>query len=956
MLNIRQRYPLSERHNNGEISTMTKQTVMKGCWRGRSSQAIDFKRRRLATGLLPLTTLVSTYALAQGELPFPETLEEISVTASRVQRSGFSAPTPTTIVGAEQLQERGVTNVADLLNELPSFAGSVTPSSSNLSSTEAGANFVNLRGLGTSRTLVLVNGRRHVPTTPGGEVDLNAIPMSLVDRIDVVTGGASAAWGSDAVAGVVNIIMKSDVEGLSGDVQYGSSERGDNEDLRAALSFGTRFADDRGHFAIAAEYSDNKGVVDQTDRSWGRERWAVIANPDYAPGNGQPARLIRPGVTIRLASAGGVIIGPPPLAGLAFGPNGSVFNFDYGTLGAGLYQVGGDGGSFGDGLSLKVPVERKNVLSTLSFGLTENVTAYGEASFAISESLSELVNWPDIAAIAISADNAYLPEQVRDIMTTNAIPAFVMGRINDDFGPMITGMKSETWRAVAGLRGSLGGDWKWDVSYQKGQARIDVPLYNNRVQSLFFQAVDAVVDPVSGAIVCRSTLSDPTDGCVPFNVFGQGSTTREAFDYVTRTQRSIAHRTQTVAAASLHGTAFSNWAGPVSVATGIEYREEEIRQRVDEYSAANAFIIGNPQALAGRYDVRELFLESVVPLVAEKPLAHALDLNLAGRLTDYSTSGDVTTWKAGLSWTVNNQLRLRATRSRDIRAPNLPELYTSTKLNFDTVLDPLDGSQYLSQVITRGNLDLKPEKADTTAFGVIYQPAWLPGLRASIDYFDIEINGAIGTLGTQDIIGRCASGSTELCSLITRSPTTNEITSITVTSINLNSLRTRGFDIETSYNFSLPKGDVSLRLLATHVTKKIFDDGQTALNLAGQNGALPEGGVPDWMLTASATYSVGPFSWYLEGRYISAGRFNNTYGPLDIDDNSIPSVVYVNTSARYKIFDRRGQRLELYGVISNLFDKDPPIAPYDFAQPAGTNVGLYDVVGRNFSIGARFGF
>jgi len=935
---------------------MTRHVVLKGLEYDGGNDRHGRYRRALAGGLLPLATLVSTCALAQNDAAAPQVLEEVSVTASRVQRSGFTAPTPTTIVGAEQLQQRGVSNVADLLNELPSFAGSVTPSSSNTSSTEAGANFVNLRGLGTNRTLVLVNGRRHVPTTAGNEVDLNAIPMSLVDRIDVVTGGASAAWGSDAVAGVVNIIMKNDLEGWSGDAQYGSSQRGDNEDFRASLAFGSSFANDRGHLALAAEYSDNQGVEDQVDRSWGRKRWAVISNPDYAPGNGQPARLIRPGVTIGLASAGGVIVGPPPLAGLAFGPNGSVFNFDYGTLNTGLYQVGGDGGSFGDALALKVPVERKNVFGTLSFDLTDHVTAYAEASFATSESTSGLVQWPDIAAIPITPDNAYLPAAVRDIMIANDIPAFVMGRINDDFGPMVTGMKSETWRAVAGLRGSLAGDWTWDAYYQRGEARINVPLYYNRVQSLFFQAVDAVVDPATDSIVCRSTLTDPTDGCVPFNVFGQGSTTREAFDYVTRTQRSISTRTQNVAAASLQGTAFTNWAGPVSVATGVEYRKEEIRRSVDEYSAANAFIIGNPQPLAGSYDVKELFVESVVPLLANKPLAQALDLNVAGRLTDYSTSGNVTTWKAGLSWSVNDQLRLRGTRSRDIRAPSLPELYTSAQLNFDTVVDPINNAQYLTQVITRGNLNLEPEKADTTSFGVIFQPAWLPGLRASIDYFDIKIDDAIGTLGTLDIINRCAGGATDLCSLIQRSPTTNDITSVTVTSINLSSLSTRGFDLEASYDFSLPKGRLSLRMLATHVTRKTFDDGQTAVDLAGQNGSLPDGGVPDWMMTASSTYSYGPFSWYLEGRYISAGKFNNTYGPLDIDDNSIPSVIYVNTSARYTLYDEPGRRMEIYGVISNLLDKDPPVAPYEFAQPAATNVGLYDVVGRSFSLGVRFGF
>jgi iron complex outermembrane receptor protein len=908
-------------------------------------------------------TLASLPAAADaGSAPTDESLAEISVTASRLQRTGFNAPTPTTVIGVQMIEQRGLQNIADVLNEIPSFADSVTPSSSGSSTTLPGANYLNLRGLGTSRTLVLVDGRRHVPTDSGGEVDLNAIPTSLIDRVEVVTGGASAAWGSDAVAGVVNLILKDKLDGFTSNVQYGKSQRGDDEQHKVSLAFGTPFAGGRGQFMIAGEYSDDAGVPAQSDRRWGAQRWTVMSNPAYTPTNGQPARLIVSGATISLASAGGVIIAPGQLAGTAFGPGSTAVPFKYGSPASGLYMVGGDGGNFSDILALQVPVERKNIFTKLTFDLNDYVSAYTELSAADSWSKANLVQWPDIASISINSDNAYLPAQVRTTMQNDGISSFVMGRINNDFDPMITAMQSRTYRAVAGLKGKLGGDWTWDAYVQNGQSRIETSIYNNQVVSRFNQAVDAVNDPVTGNIVCRSTLTNPGDGCVPFNTFGPGSTTRQAYNYVTATQSTVSHRTQNVASLSFKGTAFSDWAGPVSVATGAEYREEKVQQRVDDLSAANAFIIGNPQPLAGAYNVKEVFAETVVPLLTNLPLAQELDLNVAGRLTDYSTSGNVTTWKAGLSWTLNDSLRFRATRSRDIRAPNLPELYTSTSLDFVTIVDPKTNAQSLVQDFTRGNLLLQPEKADTTSFGVVYQPSWARGLRASVDYYNIDINDAIGVLDPQDIVNRCNDGATSLCSLIARAPGSGEIASVITTSVNLQSRQARGFDIETSYNFPLSAmreswgGDMELRLLGTHVLKEVFNDGVTAFNLAGQDGPLPDGGVPSWMLTASGQYKRGPFSFYLESRFISSGTFNNTYGPLDINDNSIPSVVYFNTSARYTLVDDGRKRLEIYGVINNLLDKDPPIAPVDFAQAAATNLNLYDVVGRNFSVGARFDF
>lgn len=876
-------------------------------------------------------------------------VEEVVVTASRVNRTGFDAPTPTTVVGAENLQAVAATNVADMLNTLPAFAGGTTPATTSHSSQNAGANFLNLRDLGNNRTLVLIDGRRHVPTTSSGLVDINVIPAALLGRVEVVTGGASAAWGSDAVAGVVNLIFREDLEGLEGQVQGSITEHGDNEEVNVALAGGFRFADGRGHFMAASEYVDTKEIG--SDRDWFREHWMTIANPAYAAGNGQPQNLIRPNVTTSVATLGGLITAGP-LRGLQFLPGGQVGQFRYGNNVGTQYQTDGDGVYPGDLINMVTPLTRANLFTRTTFDVTDNVQAFMEASVAYSETTFNLSTSYDLGTLTIQRDNAFLPASVGALMDQNGVTNFRMGRINRDIGFNVVDNKNATGRIAVGLKGGFGDGWNWDAYYQYGKNRYAARIFNNRIAANFTNALDAVVNPATGQIVCRSSLSSPGNGCVPINLFGEGAPSAAAIDYVTGSQHLVANIEQQAAAASLSGEPFSTWAGPVSVATGFEYRKDSVDQRVDAMAQVSAFSIGNPKAMDGSYNVKEAFVETVVPLAKDAAFAKSLDFNGAVRVTDYSTSGTVWTWKAGATYEPIDGLTLRVTRSRDIRAPNLNELYSSYVLTFSAITDPVTGRQSTVRSPQQGNLGLKPEKADTFTAGVVYEPGFAPRLRMSVDYYDIDLKGAISTLTGQQIVNRCAAGSTDLCSYITRN-SDGSLAEVMRTFINLSSIQMRGVDTEISYRtpmseiFEAVDGDLTLRLLATYLDRYLTDDGSTVIDSAGEVA----NNRPHWRWTATASYENGPFKGFLQGRYIGEGVYDveQTY-----DNNHVDSQFVVTASAAWKLMDDGARSLEAFGVVNNLFDADPPVAPYTFIFGSPASANVHDVIGRRFTLGLRF--
>lgn len=915
--------------------------------------------RRATAGLMSASLMVLAGVLAASpaaaEADKPSDVEAVVVTASRVDRAGFEAPTPTTVLGGEDIRQRAAINVAEVLNQVPAFRPSSSPSVDPFLG-GTGQYFLDLHSLGASRTLVLVNGRRYVPSSSAGTVDLNLIPSLMVSRMEVVSGGASAAWGSDAVAGVVNVMLRNNFKGLEAEAQYGVSERGDDVSYKLAAVAGGDVMDGRGRVVLGVEYSDSHGVGDQYTRDWGREERGSIANPA-----GQPAQLYGRGLHFANATPGGLITAGP-LAGTAFGPDGLPYSFQYGVS-DGNFMLGGDnaGVTLMQGAPLKVPVKRYNGMLHAEFDISENLKVVQELSSATSRWLGVGPNLRRPGNLTIKADNAYLPAATRAAMATAGATSFAFGKYGLDLPRLLPHGRNETLEYVAALEGDVAG-WDWDLSYQYGENRYEVDNRNNIINANLLNAVDAVVNPANGQIVCRSALTSPTNGCVPANLFGLGNVSQAAVDYIYGDSWYRQKTKQEVVAFNLKAEPFSVWAGPVSVAAGAEYRKESVRGTSDALSQAKAFASNNLQPIQGGFNVKEAYAEAVVPLLRDQPFAKSADLNVAVRATDYSTSGTVTTWKVGLTYDINGELRLRGARSRDIRAPNLSELFTTAQTRFRILRDPFqNNARVIAPIATEGNPDtLVPEKADTWTAGVIYQPSWAPGLRASVDYYTIDINNQIASLGGQVILDRCFAGVTSLCPLIDR--TGGALALVHDPQLNVNKFETAGVDIEVAYQrdtpavLGLPQGSAEARILATYIDKLVTTDAAGKMDRAGQVVADPLAATPHWLWTGSVTYRVGPFSGTVQERYVGSGEINNAAvpgTPTSANVYKVPDRFYTNLSAQYDLVEREdGRRVQVYGAVDNLFDV---ALPYPLNGPENGGV-FYDLVGRAYRVGVRVAY
>lgn len=917
---------------------------------------------------------------------------EIIVTGSRLAATGFTAPTPVTVLGQDQMERQGVANVAQVLADIPSFRAQSSPTTTAIFVSNLGASTADLRGLGGNRTLVLIDGRRVVASTvaggsftPANMVDLNLVPASLLQRVDVVTGGASAAYGSDAVAGVTNLIINRDLQGLKATAQYGMTERGDAQEFLGSLAFGTRFADGRGRFVAGVEYVDSKGTGDCYTRAWCAESYNTISNGLATGGAdrvipGGAATIIMPNARTATASLNGLIISGP-LMGTEFNADGSTFKHNYGTYaGGGLFHSGGGDPklAFYEHFPIAAPAERINIFSNLDYELTDTLNVFVQGSYGRVEGSIVGSARRDISpagAYTIKRSNAFLPESVKVAMDTAATPLtqFAFGRIWNDIGPQSGHVTRQTYRLVTGFDYELTSGLKLDGYYQYGRTDYNQIGENTTINSHMGFAIDAV-DDGAGNIVCRATLPGAdyraaAAGCVPLNPFGQNAYSAAALDYVTGTAIQKTMLDQHVAALTLSGSLFNTWAGPVSFAMGGEYRRDSVTAENDPISAANDFftspgggIVGGSQSL----NVKEAFVEVGVPLARDVTFFKSLDFNAAARITDYSFSGQVETWKVGLDWQPFDFLRFRGTRSRDIRAPNLFELYGAPQSSFQTVDDPGDnGNRNLVPTLLSGNTSLQPEIADTYTAGAVVTGRFGSAgtVRASVDWFDISLDGAITTLGAQVIVNRCQSGNEQLCSLLTRE-TGGKLTQIVNPNLNLNTLITRGWDVEFDYSLPIGNGKLGVRALATFVKDLItVDTAGVSTDRAGQNGSgvSQPSGLPDYTINGFISWQGEPFSAQVQVRHIAPGLYSATnigphqegYShmlPNSISDNKIDAVTYVNLNAQFRV----NENFELFGVVNNLFDKDPPKdIPSSFGP---TNPVLYDVLGRSYRVGVRLTF
>jgi len=967
--------------------------------------------------------------------------EEIVVTGTRLRLSGMQTPVPVTAVEAAELEAMAPGNLITSVSQLPQFYNNQTPNSSVSWFVRGGYGNLDLRGLGINRTLTLLNGRRMISSSAFGGVDINIFPEAMISSVETVTGGASAAYGTDAVAGVVNFILDTDFTGLDAKLQGGITDRGDSESYEASISYGMRLGD-RGHLLVSGEIFDQDGVHDFKGRDWYRS-WGTLTGSD---------NVVRafPHLVSTTASFDGIIFAPgTPINGLAFDRTGNVSPFVLGSPSQGAIGVPGSRHSIADGGSgedlaaelqtLYPDVKRNSLFAYADYELADGFTVFAQyvrgqnKTFRYNTPRGGLQGTP--TAITIFQDNAFLPDPLRQAMIDNDIASFNLRRFGsiEDIGEMWLKDNNVMNSVTAGFTwtidsGGLLDGWNVDAYYQYGTNKRTWRQLGLRVDRIF-AAVDAVQHPETGEIVCRTTLfSDVFAGCVPLNLFGRGNASAAAIDWVVgsepgqeisspiffadsgydrgethsfTTEEAKVNRTrmrQHVADITFSGDILQGWAGPITAAFGASWRRESIRQIVEDVTnpasdhdtfrpvrcndpsiglrgvsppdCANTVGIQYSKVsnIRGTIEVPEAFGEILVPLLAASGPIESANLHGAVRWADYTGSGAVWAYKAGLDVNLAGVVRLRGTYSRDVRAANLSERFDKTG-GTAVIIDPRypgDGNINVT-IFSGGNPGVLPEKADTFTAGVVVRPPFIPGLSVSLDWYKVDISNAIGQLGTQAVANQCEAGAEEFCSLVTRDLVTDRIILVGNLFVNVAVAKVEGVDLEATYNreltlFGGAPESIGARLFASWLIENTQTTGSGTIDRAGQTGIQQSDGIayalPDFKATGNLTYNWGDLSLFLQGRYIGSGTSENAPLPADavLEDNHVDSAFYADLSLTYKF--RLGGRTEaeLFGHVTNLFDEDPPVTPYysaflGYAQQF--NPSLFDVLGRRYTLGVR---
>jgi outer membrane receptor protein involved in Fe transport len=970
-------------------------------------------------GMLAVCASHSTIAHAQQAATAADAAETkdeaIVVTGTRIIRDGSQAPTPVTAVSTEVLNQSAPGNIPDALNKLPQFTGSTSQTAGgtfNAGSAPLG-NYLNLRGLGRERNLILLNGLRVPPTVNSNAVDVNVLPQALISRVDVVTGGVSAVYGSDAVSGAVNFVLDTKFNGLKLSGQSGISNYGDSFSYRYGAAFGTKIGD-RVHILASYEHYDNKGIPSLFDRSWAPNGLTVVgqgtaAQPNFLVANSRRCTatdggLITAGALVPAAALTGTCQnGAALLGGVQFRPDGTLAPYNPGGLVQGTGSNGtfnitsgtainGDGAVYGEprngGTSIAGTLNTHQAFGRVDIDLTDNIQFYAQGIYAISKtSFTSAPNNNVIGngarTITIFSDNAYLRPELKAVLDGAGQSSFVMGRIFNDV-PLVNNLtQTEFYNAQAGLTGALGG-WKWDVNYVYGRADQKI-AFNEWNTRKFYAAVDAVRAP-NGQIVCRVTLTNPTllPGCVPMNLMGDGNISAAAFAYARDDSKVRYVNTMNYVNANVHGDLFRLPAGPVQLAVGAEYRTQKLIQTSNSNptffndpvtgvlnpAARSAFYQGiqgvpagallfnsiNFGLASGTQTIKEGYGELAVPLLKDKTAFRDLSLDLAGRVTNYKTSGTVTTWKVGLNWIPLDGLRVRANRSRDIAAPNLNLLFAGASVVTSLVNDPTNNtSPSTVMLVTSGNSALRPEKADTTTIGIVAQP--IRGLTLTVDAYRVAIKDAIGALSVTQTLLDCqaSGGKAQSCGLITRD-SNGILTRVGIASLNLASIKTQGVDFEASYRFPLKGGMVTLRAFANYLDK-YETQGNASLPVIQRQGYtnLDGNGLPRWKGLLSQSWNNDDFSVSVSERLTGTYKFGN---PTDVwvgGNPVLPNRAYIDTNLTYKLGSKK--QFEAFLNVQNLFNLTPPPTPGLITNLAvQTDKATYDVVGRYFTVGVRAKF
>lgn len=932
----------------------------------------------------------------RADAPVAASGADIVVTGTRIQRDGYTAPTPVTVATTEDLARVAPTNIPDGLNRLPQLANSFSPSRSslNFANSPTHGNILNLRAVGPLRTLILFDGIRVPATNYLGMVDTNVLPQLLVQRVDIVTGGASAAYGSDAVSGVVNFVLNRKFTGIKGVAQAGISDRGDNANQRLGVAGGFDFAGGRGHILLSGEYFNSEGML-RNDRETGAAGYTFVGSVPGAGPAGTAANpyIARANVRIGQASPFGRITASTtpgnPFVGQVFNPDGSYRPFDAGTATGSAFPIGGDGYTIPSDTSAVAPLTTYQTFARASYEVADDVTVYAQGTFARSDLEYRTLNNAFVAPTAapIFKNNPYLPAAIASSLATDN-DYISVGLYNMDGPHPLTKERTDFYSGTIGLDGKIGDRFTVNVSYTHGQSKLKTAqsgLYDFRKA---YAALDVVTDPTTGNPVCR-VLLDPAyasqyAGCQPLNVIsGEPSVTSPAgYAYATGTSRYWAKTKQDSVIGSISGDVFDLPAGPVSVAVGAEYRRVTLDLTsnadpalIDTAAERSAYFAGlrgvsptspiyyltNVGSAQGKQTVKEAFAEVAIPILSDTAFFKALDISAAGRITDYSTSGTVKTWKLGLTWKPVDDLLLRGTWSRDIRAPNLFELFSGDQVSIGTLIDPVSGTTANFNAVSGGNTNLKPEIGKTLTFGGVLSPSFLPGFSLAIDYYRLKITNQIASLSAQQIVQNCfnqGAGAAE-CALITRPSASAFPSLIRIAPANISFLDTRGVDFDASYRTTLGSGALNFRLYANYLERYRSQQyaGAPVLEYAGISAVSSNPtAFPKWRGSLTIDYSTENFGVTLSEQYIGKLRLGIPGANQVFVDPKVDPVFYTDLAVRF-IIPGSGGNMELTGTVNNLFDKDPPLIPGTTpAVNLPTNIALYDQVGRTYTAGVRFKF
>ncbi len=975
-----------------------------------------------ASALASAVSLQAVPALAQ-----EAQVSEVVVTGSRIARKDYVSESPIVTVGQDQIAAVGMTTIENTLNQLPQFTASNGAGTNTTNFvTTPGQSYANLRGLTPVRTLVLVDGRRVVAGNPNGVVDLNTVPTFLVDSVETITGGASAVYGSDAIAGVVNIKLKRDFEGFQADLQYGQTSAGDGGQTSLAIAGGLDIDDGRGNLSVALTYDKREGLF-ASDRDWAAIGYSILNTgvtpsgaatiPDgrYDPTSNAAGAANLPSQAALDLVFGGYGVAPGTVARnstISFNADGTLFTTAPVRNFRGEQTPGFSSASYtfnsADYRYLSLPLERYSVFAQGHYDLNDSVEAYGTASYTTYDVSRQLgpasasdgaFPGPDIV---MPVTNPYIPADLRTLLASRSTPGadFYPRRAFNEVGGRLSENTYETLQLVAGLRGDFGGgnDWRWDFYVSYGEMNHDEKQFGN----------------VSRAAMRQLTFA--ADGgvalCGGFNIFGAGKISPGCAKYISRNVSNNTTIEQTIAEGYVTGTVYELPAGPLKASIGAQARNDRFDYKPDALLQGPDIVGFNPAVpVTGEINSREVYAEFLIPVLADLPFAKSLDINLGGRIADYNTIGQTSAWKADFTWSPVDRLLIRGGAQKAVRAPNVAELYSPISLGFSgigtpgagtTAGDPCDdrssfrtgpnAAKVLAlcqaqgvttpftqpstqvEILGGGNPDLREETANSWTLGLVWAPQFdaplLRRLSLSLDYYNIEVEDAVGTLGVSVIVPACfnADGSNPnfdpnnfYCQLFDRLPA-GGITRVQLNQINLAAIKTTGYDFQLDWGVDLPelglpdgagKLDINLVVSKLDSYERQNRPGAAFVDYAGSiGGDLSGGAFPEWKSVASATWAVGPAKLTARWRHLDGMQ----------DARSIPvfSPTALDTP-NYDLFDVMGSwafdapaKITVRLGVNNLTDETPPY--YTSYSNSNTDPSTYDILGRRWfaGVGVKF--